>query len=291
MMRVAAAMKWVPLKVDVDPLTGSVRTDDRFSGASDADKAALEWGLRLATAWGAAFTVVCAGPPGAEAMLREAVAAAGGPGAGCAVRLDLPLGASSSRAAEALAGELAGFDLVLCGDYSRDRGSGSVPALVAAHLGVAQACGLVALEAEAPGRLLVDRRLDGGRRERLRLQTPALVSVEGSTARLRRAPLPSVLTGHRAEVVVRPLSSTASAPSAAERTVATGPFRPRARMLDGPPPELSPEERVRLLFGTEGGRASAEQYTEDPPAAAERILQTLTAWGYLEPDPAQAPPG
>ena len=44
-----------------------------------------------------------------------------------------------------------GAGLVLCGDLSADRGSGSVPAFLAAHLGAAQALGLVAVELGAAG--------------------------------------------------------------------------------------------------------------------------------------------
>ena len=90
--------------------------------------------------------------------------------------------------------------LVVCGDYSADRGSGTVPAALAALTGLPQALGLVsAVLAEpaadgvdgssSPARIRVQRRLDGARREELLVSPPAVVSVEGSVARLRRAPL------------------------------------------------------------------------------------------------------
>ena len=46
--RIGVAIKFVPLRVEVNPLTGAVSADDRLSGASPADEAALEFGLRLA---------------------------------------------------------------------------------------------------------------------------------------------------------------------------------------------------------------------------------------------------
>ena len=47
---VAAAVKWVDLRPDVDPLLGLVTHDVRTSGFSPADAAALEWALRLGEA-------------------------------------------------------------------------------------------------------------------------------------------------------------------------------------------------------------------------------------------------
>src|SRR5581483_670425 len=128
-----------------------------------------------------------------------------------------------------------------------DRGSGSVPAFLAAELGAAQALGLVSLSADAAsdgaasdgaasdGAVLAERRLDRGARERLRVPLPAVCSVEGASARLRRAALP----------------------------VRTGPFRPRARALPAP---ASPSARERVLELT-----GALSHREPP--------QTL----YLEP--------
>ena len=40
---VVVCVKWVALRPDVDRLTGTVHTDDRWSGASPADLAAVEW--------------------------------------------------------------------------------------------------------------------------------------------------------------------------------------------------------------------------------------------------------
>ena len=45
--RVVMVIPDAPLRVDVNPLAGAVTTDDRLAGASPADKAALEYGLRL----------------------------------------------------------------------------------------------------------------------------------------------------------------------------------------------------------------------------------------------------
>ena len=119
--------------------------------------------------------------------VREAIAA----GATSAVRVDASTELDSQVVAVALAEHLGDRDLVVCGDYSLDRGTGSVPAFLAGELSMAQALGLleVGVDRDDAGALRVVRRLDGGRREILDVTPPAVLSVEGSAASLRRASL------------------------------------------------------------------------------------------------------
>jgi electron transfer flavoprotein beta subunit len=274
--RIGAALKWQPLRLEVDHLTGAVTLDERFMGASAADLAALEWALRLAETWGGEVAAVCAGPAGADAMLREALAA----GADRAVRCELPESSPRGAVAAALAHAFDGFDMIVCGDHSLDRGSGSVPALLAAELGAAQALGLVKLEPEEGSSILAERRLGGGRRERLRVRPPSVLSVEGATARLRRAPLGGVLRAGRLEV--ERLQAAWRARNGAPTRGRLRPYRPRARALDPPDPELPARERILKLSGALAARSGREVVRAEPPEAAEQLLDALRSWGYIE---------
>ncbi|MGH9135111.1 MAG: mycofactocin-associated electron transfer flavoprotein beta subunit [Ilumatobacteraceae bacterium] len=261
-MNVLVCWKWVALD-----------DDERWAGVSAADEAALEVALTLASGAGddAAVTVAAVGPAAAEASLRDAVAR----GASRAVRIDSPRGLHSEAVAAALAPFAAGCSWVLCGDYSLDRGSGSVPALVAAHRGVAQALGLVDVDAGTDGPLRVVRRLDGGRREELSVASPAVLSVEGSVARLRRASLTAELAARAAsiEVVDGPAGPV-------ETPIEQGPYRPRARAL--PPPSGDDAlTRIRALTSSGVEATHGDAVTLDPPQAAARIVQALQEWGYL----------
>jgi electron transfer flavoprotein beta subunit len=273
--RIGAALKWQPLRLEVDHLTGAVTLDERFMGASEADLAALEWALRLAEAWEGEVVAACAGPPGADAMLRDALAA----GAARAVRCEFR-GSSTSAAAAALAQAFDGFDVIVCGDHSRDRGSGSVPALLAAELGAAQALGLVKLEPEEASSIRAERRLDGGRRERLRVRPPSVLSVEGATARLRRAPLRGVLRAGHLEV--ERVDAASKARDGAPVHGRLRPYRPRARALDPPDPELPARERILKLTGALATRGGRQVVRGEPAEAAEQLLIALRAWGYIE---------
>lgn len=276
-LRVVVARKWVDRRPAVDPLTGVVSTDPRSSGASDADDAALEWGLRLAEAWGGEVTAVTAGPPGADAVGRDALAA----GAAGALRVELGPDAASVAVAAALAEAVEAVDarLLVCGAASLDRGSGAVPAFAAARLGWAQALGLVALRpASGPGGLDAWRRLDGGRRERLAVELPAVVSVEGGTARLRRAGFGAVAAAGQAPVPVRPAPAVDPAllpPPARVR----GPLRPRTHVVAGPDPAADARRRILALTGADHERHAPRQLVLAPGEAADAILDTLTQWG------------
>ena len=83
---VAACVKWVDLRPEVDRVHGTVTPSEHGGGFSSADLSAVEVALRLGEAWDARTVVVCAGPPAADAGLRDLLAA----GADRALRVDLP---------------------------------------------------------------------------------------------------------------------------------------------------------------------------------------------------------
>jgi electron transfer flavoprotein beta subunit len=269
---IAACLKWVDRRPEVDPLTGDVHVDGRSSGASDADQAALEWALRTGAAWDHDVVVLTAGPAGAESVLRLALAV----GATKAIRVDVPAGAPSEAVAAGLAPLLSGCEVVWCGDVSLDRGTGSVPAYLAAHLGAAQALGLVEVDVGPPGTLTALRRLDGGRRERLCVTAPGVCSVEGAAARLRRSSLAATLSARTAAIDVRPAPAPVPAPP-----VSTRPYRPRARVL--PPPDgATALERIAALTRPATATAHGQPVVLEPAAAADRVLEALRTWGYLD---------
>lgn len=277
-MRVVVLLRCTDLRAEVDPLTGAVARDPRAAALSASDAAALEHGLRIAEATGGSVLAMSAGGPEVEAALRDAAAL------GADVRrvawtpsyVD-ELAADEQVLARALVAALGGErpDLVLCADRSADRGTGALPAFVAHELGCVQAPGLVSLEL-VDGALLAERRLDLGRRERMRVPTPAVCSVEGAGVRLRRAPLPAALAAASLSVPVAPVSVGPSR----VRVVAARASRPRPRHVA--PPTGSPRERLLALTGA---LLSHEPPTVvgpvDAAEAADVLLDFLVRHGYL----------
>jgi electron transfer flavoprotein beta subunit len=276
---VAVALKCVDLRPEVDPLAGTVRHDRRNSGFSLADAAALEWALRLGEAWRLPVAAITAGPPEAEIVLREAAAV----GARQLVRVPAEAGAPSESVARALASRLRIAVVVCCGDYSADRGSGSVPAFLAGHLDAAQALGLTGLVSGERGDLVAQRRLDGGRRERLRLTAPAVISVEPGAARLRRASLSGLMSARQAVIETAEDEAARPGPAASRRGVhvlRTVPYRPRPKTLPSPP-GASPRDRLQALTGALSERTPPRVVRASPEEAADELIRYLKDQGYL----------
>jgi electron transfer flavoprotein beta subunit len=278
---VAVCMKWVALRPDIDPVSGAVSSDERWSGPSLADQAALELALQIGAARATTVIVLSIGDTPSDAMLTEALAC----GAAKAIRImnaatTNDTAPTSASVAAALAEVLRplGPQLVLCGDWSLDRGSGSVPPFLAAELNYGQACGIVHVQHQSRDTLQVDRRLDGGRREALTINGPAVISVEGAAAHLRRATLAGLMAAQKTPIELRSTTKlVASAPP-----VRTGPFRPRARILDAPS-SSEPRQRLEVLTGAFTNRTPPVRATLDPEDAADLILAKLAEWGYELP--------
>lgn len=263
---IVACLKWTSVEGD----------DDRFTGVSPADQTALEVALQLGEAFGMDVVALSAGPVGAEAVLRDALAC----GAQRAQRLDLARATESRHVGAALADAVRDAQIVVCGDHSLDRGSGSVPAYIAHGLDAAQALGLVSIDiaASSPQVLHAVRRLDGGRREVVSVPTPCVISVEHSVASLRRASLRRALAADTAPIGVdRPSFAGSERPGVVGQIT---PFRPRARVLPAPV-GADALDRVRQLTDAGSAPSRGETVYLPPREAAERIVATLRQWGYL----------
>lgn len=269
---IAVCMKWVSGHPEIDPLSGEVRLPSaRFGGVSVADQAALEVALQLGSQRSMPVAVFSVGANQCESSLYAALAA----GAQRAIRIDSGPGLSSAATAQLLALELRDASYILCGDYSFDRGSGSVPAYLAAELGITQALGVVSLTPQTHD-ILVTRRLDGGRREHLRITDRAVISVEGSIAQLRRASLATSLATREDRIQV--ISSTISTHQA-NSTVK--PFRPRPRTIAQPQGDTA-LQRFHSVTNVATASTRGEQIELTSVKSAMWILQTLGRWGYIE---------
>ncbi len=288
MTGIVAALGWSWRETEVDPLTGAVSADPRDRGPSQSELAALEHALRLAELWDARVVAATVGPGEADSMLRNALAA----GAAEALRVEPADRAARPQAADLVGGgqdaaaALAAAlrqrygvpDLVLCGDRSADRGTGSFPAFLAAALAAAQVLGVVRMEPEDGGVLRVHRRLDGGRREVLLVRRPAVVSIEAAGVRLRRAGLPATLASGRAAIPM----ARAPAATAAQRIRVLGahPYRPRPRELAGP--SGTALRRTLELTGALTERTPPTVLGPlSPGQAADELLGYLRRHGYL----------
>lgn len=286
---VVACLRVVDPRPAVDPLSGEIRRGGTAARASDADLAALEHALRIAEAWSGRVLAVSAGSPAADAVLREA-RAVGAEVLRVPLRDDLPqyladLAQDAQVVARALAAAIRTVgepSLIVCGDLSSDRGTGELPARLAHEFNAAQALGLVRLEA-AQDHLVVERSLDRGGRERLRVPLPAVCSVRAAGVTLRRAGMPAALAA-AAEAI--PVYESDALGISARVTIGTPrPRRPRPRVLAAP--AGGTRERLLALTGALVERDSPTVVGPlDAAEAADQLLGYLRRQGYM---PAKVP--
>lgn len=286
MLQIVVCLKQVPdpLSVEIDALSGAINQARLVYITNHADAAALELALRWReTINDCRVDVVTCGPARADKLLREALA----------VGADNVTRVWSNRLSEnspfATAKILAAFiqplqpAVILCGTRSVDNASGQVPGYLAEFLGLVQATNVTVADFKADTRQIeVERKLERGKRERLRLSLPALLSVEAGIAELRYASFPALLSGQKAVIPV--VEAVSVKPKNNVSLVEVKPPRPRPRQIFMPDPNLPAAARIEAILN--GGAAIKQKKAGliegTPQEQAERILAFLEQHGLAD---------
>ena len=287
-MRIAACLKYVPdpSTIEVDPLTGMIDAGRMLYMMNPADESALELALRLRPPNGT-VTVFSVGPVEADRLLQDALAA----GADAAVRVwDDSLGSLKPTVTTILlAAALRGQelpDLVLCGGHSVDRGSGTVPALLAEHLGWPVVTDVTQFEMLS-GRMRVQRRLARGARAESEVTLPAILGLETGLVHLRQASLPNLMRVKHMLIPLYGLEELGLSPQDLYFPAMTlhevMPPRPRARIMFTPDPSASIQDRVaQIMSAGVAGKAGKIMDSGTPEQQADAIIEFLRQRGFLE---------
>jgi electron transfer flavoprotein beta subunit len=178
-MHFVVCIKQVPETTDVkiNPETNTLIREGVQSIINPFDMYAIEEGLRLKAKMGGMVTVVCMGPPQAEAALREAVSM----GADNAVLLcDRAFAGSDTWATSytlAMAMKKLGkFDLILCGKQASDGDTAQVGPGMATHLDLPQITYVRKIEEITDARIVAERLLESGT-EVVESPLPCLLTV------------------------------------------------------------------------------------------------------------------
>ncbi|HOV80246.1 MAG TPA: electron transfer flavoprotein subunit beta/FixA family protein [Bacillota bacterium] len=179
-LRVVACYKYVLDEQDlrVNPGDRSLSTDRAAWKISDFDRNAIEEAVRIKEKHGAVVFALTAGPAGAKASLKDALAR--GSDEGFFIQEESLAGADPAVTAKILARaikKIGSCDLVLCGEGASDDYAQQVGPRVAVHLGwpAVTYAGKILLEG---GVLKAERKLDDGT-ELVELELPAVVTVTG----------------------------------------------------------------------------------------------------------------
>jgi electron transfer flavoprotein beta subunit len=283
-MKIAVCIKWVPdpeypLRASADGL--KLEAPGLTYMVSPLDMVACEAAVRLKEAAGGTVSLFTAGPETADAGLRSGLAL----GADDATRVDFTGGGLSggTRVGRLLAAAIARetADVIVCGTRSPDSGSGAVPATIAERLSMPLVTNVVSVSGLGP--LEIERRLEGGRRQLVRVQPPVVIAVEESLCDPR---YPSVLArrkADRATITLRTAGELGVAvPEPAVKLVQLQGPRPLAARLVAPAPELPARERLAYILAGGPDQKRVSSRLEGPVSAViDQLLAFLAANGVV----------
>ena len=197
---------------------------------NEYDEYAVEQAVQLREQLGdaAELTVLSIGPDRVVEAIKKALAM------GCDKAVHVRDPAASGKDPWQIAGIIAnfardkGFDLILTGMQSQDRGSAQVGVTVAELLGYACATTLVGFACDN-ATITARRELEGGVKGVVRLRTPALVTCQLGLNTPRYPTLPNIMKAKKKEITVIPVGELpAEAPLAT-----TAKFYPPAKKGGG----------------------------------------------------------
>jgi electron transfer flavoprotein beta subunit len=214
-----------------DPASGGERLgpDGRLDRAATPsvvngnDEYALEAALKLtaAASEGSEVTLVSMAPASAPETLRKALAM----GATRGIHATDPVleGSCAVSTARVLAAALKPltFDLVLAGVDTSDGIGGTVPAAVAAHLGLPFLSWAARIEPDEAGRTVRVRRISPTGYDVLEASMPALISCTQALGEPRYPSLKGIMAARSKEIVTRSLGDLEIDPSTVGGAVAT----------------------------------------------------------------------
>ncbi|MGB8932153.1 MAG: electron transfer flavoprotein subunit beta/FixA family protein [Anaeromyxobacteraceae bacterium] len=225
---------------------------------NEYDECAIEQAIQLKEQLGGApeVTALSIGPARVGEALRKALAM------GCdrALHVDEPQPSrldpwqvASIVTAHARA---VGYDLVLTGMQSQDRGSGQVGVLVAEQLGIQSVTTAVSFE-YADGAVTVRRELEGGARARVRVRLPAVVTCQLGLNVARYPTLPNIMKAKKKPLEVVAAAALLAAEPLGSTARFFAPSRRIGQVLEGPVDQLV--DRLVTLLGEKAGAKRQER--------------------------------
>ena len=203
-MNIVVTIKQVPdaANVRINPETKTLVREGVESMMNPLDAYALEEGVRLKEKFGGKVTVVCMGPPMAEAVLREAISL----GADEAVLLSDRAVAGSDTLATSYAlsqtiSKLGAFDVILGGKQAIDGDTAQVGPGIAVNLDIPQVTCVRKIREYADNKMVVERMTEEGY-DVVEVTLPAVITVVKEINEPRIASLKGKMAAKRAEIKV-----------------------------------------------------------------------------------------
>lgn len=239
-MNIAVCIKRIPetaeAAVNIDSSGKHIVEDQLVFDINEADNYALEEALLLKEKTDGEVTIFTVGSPKADEVVKMGLAK----GAARAVRItpESPEKLDAFATAALLAGQIkeGEFDLVLTGCYSSDRGNSQVGVTLAELLGIPHASLVINMEIEE-GTATVQRELEGGLLEELKIKLPALFTIQTGINEPRYASILGIKRAAKKEIKV--IEKTAEGMKTEIMSMQYPPAGKMAEILEGGVEEVS----------------------------------------------------
>jgi electron transfer flavoprotein beta subunit len=272
---------------DLDPETFKPLEADIFHVVNPADLCATQAAVKIRESKGGEVILVSFGPPRTQTALRTCLALGGDR----AISVwDEALAPYLSATAHVLAKVMTQLDpdLILCGSSSLDEGCGEVGATMAEYLDLPQVTGVVSVDfSEESDMLIVQRKLERGRRMSLECPLPAIFFVEPLIEQPLYASFPGMLEAAQAELTHLDAASLGidmqelRTIDSKRRLARLSLPRPRPKKSFTFESGLSAEERMELIMSG-GLKESKSNLLEGSPEDLAQKLAEVLAKKLLE---------
>jgi len=264
-------------------LEGQLDKDDFIYIVNPCDMVAVEEAVRIKERDPASQVILLSmGPPSTERLLRRCLAI----GADKAMLLwDSDFHEADSYATGVILAEAIRslqYDLVLCGNKSDDTAAGQVGYVIAHRLDIPIVSRITDIQVTRDDKkLMVERKLERGNRERIEVELPSLLAVEESLNEPRYASLPSLLTALRKDIkqyTLKELEVSAEEMGLKKpktKVIAMSAPRPRPKKIFTPDSSLSAAERMQLIMSGGVTEKKKELFKGSPEEVSSKFVQFL----------------
>lgn len=249
-MDIIVCVKHVPQCADVELKINEGGKDIEKAGLvfdiNEWDDYALEEAIRIKEKFGGTVTAITVGPKEAESTLRKCLAR----GADHAIRVFDPkfMNSDAYVIAKILYSVIKNirFDLILTGAQAGDDGSAVVGPALAGLLRVPHATMVKKIEL-SDGEIIVDRELEGGLMERLKIKMPALLTIQSGINEPRYVSIMGIRRAMQKEIKVLELANIGLSESDVGQTgswtiiekLYIPPVEKKAEIVSGSPDEIA----------------------------------------------------
>lgn len=229
------------------------------------------------------ITVFCIGSNAAQKAVLSALSM----GADDAVHIctEAPTGFDSYATGRVLANVISrsSYDLILCGYMAADSQAGLVGAVIAETLGISLMTSVVSINIKSDANTItVHRKINGGRREVIQTQMPAVLTIESGINKPRYPSLRSIQGAKRKmvktidiQMLDMPLNAIGVAGSLL-RVIDVIAAKPSRKNLFVPDSDLSPLDRINALMSGGIREKEAAMITDNAQETATTFVQFVS---------------